>query len=107
MLVSADHAIPLGLPINELVTNAVKYAYPEGSGEIKVSAREIEGHFHVEVCDEGVGLPNGFDLDKPSASLGFKVVADMVRQLQGHLSFASNDPKGTRFVLDLPILPEA
>jgi two-component sensor histidine kinase len=100
MLVSADHTIPLGLLINELVTNAVKYAYPEGSGDIKVSAREIEGHFHVEVCDEGVGLPNGFDLDKPSASLGFKVVADMVRQLQGHLSFASNDLKGTRFVLD-------
>jgi two-component sensor histidine kinase len=107
MLVSADHAIPLGLLINELVTNAVKYIYPEGSGEIKVSAREIEGHFHVEVRDEGVGLPNGFDLDKPSASLGFKVVAGMVRQLHGHLSFASNDPKGTRFVLDLPILPEA
>jgi two-component sensor histidine kinase len=61
---------PLGLLINELVANAVKYAYPEGSSEIKVSAREIEGHFHVEVCDEGVGLPNGFEglgqyLDEP------------------------------------------
>jgi two-component system, sensor histidine kinase PdtaS len=108
MLLSADHAIPLGLLINELVTNAIKYAYPDGDGgEIKVSAREIKGHLEVEVSDEGIGLPDGFDLDKPSASLGFKVIAGMVRQMQGHLTFASNDPIGTRFVLDLPILPEA
>jgi K+-sensing histidine kinase KdpD len=51
--------------------------------------------------------PTAFDLDKPSASLGFKVIVGMVRQMQGHLTFASNDPMGTRFVLDLPILPEA
>jgi two-component sensor histidine kinase len=107
MLLSADHAIPLGLLINELVTNAIKYAYPDGGGEIKVSAREFDGHLEVEVSDKGVGLPDGFDLDKPSASLGFKVIAGMVRQLQGHLTFASNDPKGTRFVLALPILPKA
>jgi two-component sensor histidine kinase len=108
MLLSADHAIPLGLLINELVTNAIKYAYPDGAGgEIKVSAREIEGHLEVEVSDEGIGLPDGFDLEKPSASLGFKVIAGMVRQMQGRLTLASNDPIGTRFVLDLPILPEA
>jgi two-component sensor histidine kinase len=103
MLLSADHAIPLGLLINELVTNAVKYAYPEGSGEIEVSAREIDGHLHVEVSDHGTGLPEGFDIDQPRASLGFKVVNGMVRQLQGHLTLAK-DRKGTRFLLDLPIL---
>jgi two-component sensor histidine kinase len=105
MLLSADHAIPLGLLINELVTNAVKYAYPKGSGEIEVSAREIDGHLHVEVSDHGAGLPEGFDIDQPRASLGFKVVTGMVRQLQGHLTIA-NDRKGARFLLDLPILPE-
>jgi two-component sensor histidine kinase len=105
MLLSADHAIPLGLLINELVTNAVKYAYPEGSGEIEVSAREIDGHLHVEVSDHGAGLPEGFDIEQPRASLGFKVVTGMVRQLQGHLTIAS-DPKGSRFLLDLPILPK-
>lgn len=103
MLLSADHAIPLGLLINELVTNAVKYAYPEGSGEIEVSAREIDGHLHVEVSDHGTGLPEGFDIDQPRASLGFKVVTGMVRQLRGHLTL-SKDRKGTRFLLDLPIL---
>jgi two-component sensor histidine kinase len=105
MLLSADHAIPLGLLINELVTNAVKYAYPEGSGEIEVSAHEIHGHLHVEISDHGAGLPEGFDIDQPRASLGFKVVTGMVRQLQGHLTIA-NDGKGACFLLDLPILPK-
>jgi two-component system, sensor histidine kinase PdtaS len=88
MLLSADHAIPLGLLINELVTNAVKYAYPEGSGEINVSAREVDGHLHVEVSDDGAGLPEGFDIDQPRSSLGFKVVTGMLKQLQGHLTLA-------------------
>jgi two-component sensor histidine kinase len=103
MLLAADHAIPLGLLINELVTNAVKYAYPEGSGDIEVSAREVNGHLHVEVCDHGTGLPEGFDIDQPRASLGFKVVTGMVKQLQGHLTLL-RDLTGTCFLLDLPIL---
>jgi len=106
MLLSADHAIPLGLLINELVTNAVKYAYPEGGGIIEVNAREIDGHLHVEVSDQGIGLPDGFDIDQPQASLGFKVIAGMVRQLHGRLTVTSNCPKGAYFLLDLPILPK-
>jgi two-component system, sensor histidine kinase PdtaS len=106
MLLSADHAIPLGLLINELVTNAVKYAYPEGGGKIDVNAREMEGHLHVEVSDQGIGLPDGFDIDQPRTSLGFKVITGLVRQLQGHLTVNSNDPKGAHFLLDLPILPK-
>jgi two-component sensor histidine kinase len=106
MLLSADHAIPLGLLINELVTNAVKYAYPEGGGVIEVSAREIEGHLRVDVSDHGIGLPDGFTINQPRASLGFKVVSGMVRQLHGHLKIVSNGPKGAHFLLDLPILPQ-
>jgi two-component system, sensor histidine kinase PdtaS len=103
LLLSADHAVPLGLLINELVANAVKYAYPDSSGAIEVSARKVGGNLHVEVSDEGKGLPEGFDIDKPRASLGFKVIAGMVRQLQGHLTIAA-DGKGSRFLLDLPII---
>lgn len=106
MMLSADHAIPLGLLINELVTNAVKYAYPGGHGAIEVSAREIDGQLHVEVSDQGVGLPIGFEIDQPRASLGFKVIAGLTRQLQGHSKIISNKPRGTRFLLELPILPK-
>jgi len=107
MLLSADHAVPLGLLINELVTNAVKYAYPEGRGVITVDAQEIDGHLHVEVSDLGIGLPDGFNIDEPHASLGFKVITGMVRQLHGHLTVTSNGPKGAHFLLDLPILPHS
>jgi two-component sensor histidine kinase len=106
MLPSADHAIPLGLLVNELVTNAVKHAYPEGSGAIDISAREIEGCLNLEVSDQGVGLPEGFDIDQPRTSLGFKVIAGLVRQLHGQLTIASNEPTGARFLFELPILPE-
>ncbi|WLA82156.1 histidine kinase dimerization/phosphoacceptor domain -containing protein [Bradyrhizobium elkanii] len=106
MLLSADNAIPLGLLITELVTNAIKYAYPGGRGAIEVAAREIDGHLHVEVSDEGIGLPDGFAIDQPRASLGFKVIAGMARQLQGHLTIAANHSKGAHFLLDLPILPK-
>jgi two-component system, sensor histidine kinase PdtaS len=104
MLLSADHSIPLGLLINELLTNAVKYAYPEGGGVIEVSAREIKGHLQVEVTDQGIGLPQGFDIDQPRHSMGFKVITGLVRQLKGKLAVLLNEPKGVRFVLDLPIL---
>ena len=106
MLVSADHAIPLGLLINELVTNAVKHGYPNDAGVIEVSAREIEGCLHVEVSDHGVGLPVGFAIDQPRTSLGFKVIAGLVRQLNGHLTVTSNQPSGARFFFELPILPD-
>jgi two-component sensor histidine kinase len=106
MLVSADHAIPLGLLINELVTNAVKYAYPGGVGVIDVSAHEIDGCLHVEISDYGVGLPKGFDIDKPRTNLGFKVISGLVRQLQGHIAISHNEPSGARFLLELPILSE-
>jgi two-component sensor histidine kinase len=106
MLVSADHAIPLGLLVNELITNAVKYAYPDGAGAIDISAHEIDGCLHVEISDHGVGLPQGFDIDKPRASLGFKVITGLVRQLQGRIATSRNEPSGARFLLELPILSE-
>jgi len=106
MQLSADHAIPLGLLINELVTNAVKHAYPDGNGAIDICAGEIEGCLHVAVSDCGVGLPEGFDIDQPRTSLGFKVITGLVRQLHGRLTVASGERKGTHFLFELPVLPE-
>ena len=84
----------------------MKYAYPGVGGAIEVSAREAEGHLHVEVSDHGVGLPTGFDIDQPRSSMGSKVISGLVRQLQGNLTIASSAGNGARFLLDLPILPE-
>jgi two-component sensor histidine kinase len=106
MLLSADHGIPLGLLINELVTNAVKHGYPDGAGMVEISAREIDGRLHVEVSDRGVGLPEGFDIDQPRTSLGFRVITGLVRRLHDHLTVAANAPSGALFLFELPILPD-
>ncbi|MGC2776305.1 MAG: histidine kinase dimerization/phosphoacceptor domain -containing protein [Bradyrhizobium sp.] len=101
----ADHAVPLGLLINELVSNAVKHAYPGRDGTIDISARDIDGCLHLSVSDQGVGLPDGFDIDQPRASLGFRMIKGMVQQLHGGLTVGSNQPTGTRVLFELPLLP--
>jgi two-component sensor histidine kinase len=103
LMISADKAIPLGLLINELVTNSAKHAYPEGSGEIQVSGEGRGDDLHVEVSDRGIGLPKDFDIEQPRASLGFKVIKSLIAQIDGRIVVASNTPKGVTVQLDVPL----
>ncbi len=103
LTISADTAIPLGLVINELVTNATKHAYVGGFGEIQVSGEPRGADLHVEVSDQGVGLPVDFDMDKPRASLGFKVIKSLVAQLDGRIEVVRNAPHGVTIKLDIPL----
>ncbi len=103
LMIPADKAIPLGLLINELVTNAAKHAYSDKSGEILVGGEGRGAELHVVVADQGVGLPADFDMDQPRASLGFKVIKSLLTQLNGRIAFASNEPKGTTIQLDVPL----
>jgi two-component sensor histidine kinase len=97
--VQTDQAVPLGLLTNELVTNALKYAYPDGQGVVSISIRQTEhGHLRLEVRDAGVGLPEGFDT-AGSRSLGMKVINSFSRQLGGRPAWEDASP-GTRFLLD-------
>jgi two-component system, sensor histidine kinase PdtaS len=103
LMVSADKAIPLGLLINELVTNAAKHAYPKGSGEIRVSGEQRGRDLHVEVADQGVGLPKDFDIDQPRASLGFKVIKSLVGQLDARITVSTTGQEGATIQLDVPL----
>jgi len=96
---SIDTAIPCGLVINELVSNALKYAFPDGrSGRIDVAVvHQGEGLYTMSVADDGVGLPEGFDVETTD-TLGLKVVHMLVvDQLEGTVSLG--DGRGTRFDL--------
>lgn len=106
LVLSADHAVPLGLLINELVTNASKYAYPDGPGTITVSARKRGGSLEIEVSDDGIGLPEGFDIDQPRKSLGFRLITGFARQLGGRLVIEKNEPTGVRFTVEMPMLED-
>jgi len=98
----ADTVIPLALVVNELVSNALKYAYPDGQpGEVAVSFRvQPDGTKRLTVADRGRGLPDGYDVARAD-TLGMKVVRAFAGQLKSKFRAEPNAP-GTRFVIDLP-----
>jgi PAS domain S-box-containing protein len=105
-----DKAIPLALIVNELLTNALKHAFPDGrAGEIRISLQERRGvksfaptkdadtilpdrdsvpAFELIVADNGVGLPAGFDV-KTQKSLGLQLVVMLTKQLDATLAIES------------------
>lgn len=98
-LLGIDIAIPCGLIVNELVSNSLKYAFPDNrSGEIEVSLRAMsDGVLELSVSDNGVGLPDGFDLSR-NDTLGLRLVSSLAeRQLHG--TFRLDDTENTRYVI--------
>jgi two-component sensor histidine kinase len=99
----ADRAIPLALIVNELVTNAAKYAFADRSdGQIWVHvARSDANTALVSVCDDGVGLPAGFDIGK-SKGLGMRIVTALAKQLAADVTQRTG-ADGTEFALSVPL----
>ncbi len=98
---SPDTAIPLSLVINEILSNSLKYAFAgREKGTIGMRFRSADGGFHLEIWDNGIGLPEDYETKRPG-SLGLKLVKRLVRdQLKGELTIKTE--KGTRFYIDLP-----
>jgi two-component sensor histidine kinase len=94
-------AVPLGLLITELVSNAAQHGFPEGGGSIIVRYREAEqkGWMLLEVKDTGVGFPEDFDPDT-SRGLGLQLVDSLVSQLNGTLQWLSG--KGVTVQVTFP-----
>lgn len=97
--VAVEQAVPCGLILNELVTNAIKYAYPGGRGEVFIGLVEENGEVKLTVTDRGVGIPPGLDL-QTGASLGLRLLNLLVGQLDGRLE-RGNAP-GTSFTVIFP-----
>lgn len=92
-----DFAIPCGLIINELITNSLKYAFPDGrKGEIKIAFSKInENIYELFVGDNGVGIPDDIDIGN-TESLGLRLVTMLVNdQLEGEIYLKRNN--GTKF----------
>lgn len=88
VFLNIDTVVPCGLIINELVSNSLKYAFPEESvGDISIDfnyEENDENKFILEVGDNGIGFPEGLDY-KNSGSLGLRLVCSLVRQLKGEI----------------------
>ena len=92
-------AVPLGIIINELVSNSLKHAFPDrNDGEIRINLRKEEGNtnFVLTVSDNGVGIPEDLDIENLE-SLGLQLVTTLVDQLDGELELKRDN--GTEFTL--------
>ncbi|MEO0472300.1 MAG: histidine kinase dimerization/phosphoacceptor domain -containing protein, partial [Bacteroidota bacterium] len=95
-----DILIPLGLILNELISNSLKHAFSQNeAGQIDIVIEQKEEELAVEVRDNGAGLPNGFSMEQ-SASLGFKLIRSFVQKMAGKLDVSSED--GTSIRMQFP-----
>ncbi len=91
VFLNIDTVVPCGLIINELVSNSLKYAFPEASrGDISIefSYQNDEHKFILKVSDNGIGFPEDLDY-KNSGSLGLRLVCSLVRQLKGNIELVA------------------
>ena len=94
---SLDQAIPCGLIVNELVSNALKYAFPQDrKGIITLKVKEEDEKVIIEIADDGVGFPEGFEIEK-SDSLGLQLVYTLTEQLDGEINISSKN--GTKYLI--------
>ncbi|KQC11991.1 MAG: hypothetical protein APR54_10185 [Candidatus Cloacimonas sp. SDB] len=88
-----DTAMPIGIIVNELISNSLKYAFPKNTrGRIEISLRSTEDNkIQLRICDNGVGLPEGFDIIR-DGKLGLQTVYDLVNyQLAGKIRFENRN----------------
>jgi two-component sensor histidine kinase len=99
---AVDTAVPCGLIINELVSNALKHAFPaDRTGEVAIALAVREGGLALTIADNGVGFPADLDFRR-TESLGLQLVNTLVEQLDGTVEL--NRTGGTRFrvTLEMP-----
>jgi two-component system, sensor histidine kinase PdtaS len=102
ILLPVNAAVPCGLILNELFSNALKHAFRDREGG-RVTVRLGEdgaGRVRLDVCDDGVGLPAGFDW-RSAPSLGLRLVQMLARQLHAAVELESAD--GTTFTITFEV----
>ena len=89
-LVSIDLAIPLGLALNEMITNSIKYAFKE-SGLISIKINKIDDDIVIEYLDNGIGFSDDFDF-KSQESLGAQLICSIIEnQLDGKIDISGKN----------------
>jgi PAS domain S-box-containing protein len=92
-----DQAIPCGLILNELISNALKHAFPDDrSGIIRIALEQVGEQVRITLSDNGVGLPSGFR-PETHGNLGLELVDTLIEQLGGSMDRQSGD--GVRYLL--------
>ena len=101
LILDIDTAMPLGLIMNELITNAFKYAF-QGieSGELQISLKNKSDHLLLIVKDNGKGMPVEGDLGELE-SFGLKLVQSLAKQLKAEVEFVTEKGTGSTDLMTL------
>jgi PAS domain S-box-containing protein len=100
--IDPERAVPFGLLVNELATNAIKHAFPAGVGRVVLAARQVSDQIELVVADDGVGIQKT-DAAKAPETRGADYVAIFVRQLGGAIVPAIPDTPGTTVTIRFPL----
>ena len=102
-VIDIDTCVSLGLIINELCSNSLKYAFPEGrGGEISIGLSPcMDGKCVLTIKDDGIGLPEGFET-REAGSMGHQLIDSMVAQIGGEMDVSSGE--GASFKITFPCL---
>ncbi|MGA7713934.1 MAG: PAS domain-containing protein [Rhizomicrobium sp.] len=101
--IDPDRAVPFGLLVNELATNAIKHAFPDGKGHVVLRVQQVGDDIELAVADDGVGMKNK-DVAKVPEKRGSDYVAIFVRQLGGTILAPESIGPGTTVRIRLPLL---
>jgi two-component sensor histidine kinase len=98
-----ERSVPLGLILNEVLTNALKYAFTgRDSGTITISCiTDAHGWLTITITDNGIGLPVSFESEH-SGSLGFSIIRELTRQMRGTVRCETAPYHGTAFIFHIP-----
>ncbi len=97
VILNVEITIPLALILNELLTNSLKHAFPDGrGGEIKVELKKYDGNYRLSVSDNGIGFPEDLDYHNTD-TLGMLIVNSLTDQIDGKISLERHH--GTKFTL--------
>ena len=101
ILLNAKTLSPLGIIINELITNAMKYAFPNrNNGIITISASKIDSHIFVTFTDNGIGMPEAISFES-STGFGLQLIEMLIKQLKG--SVVIERQQGTKFIIEFDV----
>ena len=99
--ISPRDASSVGLIVNEILTNSLKYAFPDNKkGKISISLKAVNENVEIEIADNGVGVPGSFSLDE-AKGMGLQLINLLTQQLSGTVTVEANN--GTRFKIVFPL----
>jgi len=93
-------AIPIGLIINEAITNSIKYAFGKAGGKIKTTLKIINDSYLLKIEDNGIGLPKNFNVNDRSKSLGVSLISGLSKEIGGQFKISGDN--GTSISITFP-----